>query len=365
MMPYALHTAPVYKRDRLAQELRRLAQSLTPGDRFPSVPQLEQRYRLSTGTVEAAVEILHREGVLERRRGSGTYLRRCPVRPLELASTESLSPHRTLVIVADSVYPYFRRGAEALTTQARAVGLKVVCQFQHHEVDMDRLLAETLELEALRPAGFLVFAYRCLPVATALLERGYPTALIGLPPPNVVPSVPCVYGDQAQGEYLAVRRLTELGHRRIAFGHRILDTRRGDGVQRALTEGGAIQIDIAETETGFGLRGEDPEAIRRDFARTDAPTALVARSDSDAFHLMRRLHRAGLRIPDDVSVIGYDNLPVGAHTQPPLDTVDGHLDQQMHHALSLLQTPDPLGSAPTIIVPPTLICRQSCGPVSV
>jgi DNA-binding LacI/PurR family transcriptional regulator len=65
-------------------------------------------------------------------------------------------------------------------------------------------------------------------------------------------------------------------------------------------------------------------------------------------------------VPEDVALIGYDNVPVGAQTEPPLDTVDPHTGVQIRHALDMLGAPPEPGRVPIVVVTPTLLCRASC-----
>jgi LacI family transcriptional regulator len=75
--------------------------------------------------------------------------------------------------------------------------------------------------------------------------------------------------------------------------------------------------------------------------------------------MLTLLQRAGLRVPEDISLIGYDNLTRSAAVYPPLTTIDGALDQQIQAALRLLTQTDPPSKTRSIIVLPTLIRRES------
>ena len=89
---------------------------------------------------------------------------------------------------------------------------------------------------------------------------------------------------------------------------------------------------------------------------------MVAWNDNEADHFLRICHAAELRIPEELSVIGYDALPGGEHFLPPLTTVDQQIEAQLRYALDLLTRSDSPPAAPWILVLPTLVPRASCAP---
>jgi DNA-binding LacI/PurR family transcriptional regulator len=186
-----------------------------------------------------------------------------------------------------------------------------------------------------------------------------------MPPPEVVPAVPCVYGDQEAGSYLAARHLVALGHRRIACTPKVLHSRRGDGVRRALREAGVSEEPVSLPPAADHPYHCDWEPLRPLLDRRvspDAATALLAWSDEGAIRLLHTMRRHGLSVPEDLSVVAYDNVPAGEHSVPPLDTIDGHAEEQVRHALRLLSSPLEPGRVPTVAVTPTLVRRESVAP---
>jgi DNA-binding LacI/PurR family transcriptional regulator len=353
-----------HKRHQVAEGLRTLIATLSSGDRLPSVSELERHFGVATGTVEAAIKMLRREGLVASQPGAGLYVAE---RVRSAGSVDAVDAsggvarktrYATLAVLAHSSNPFFRCCVEELTLQAAAAGLKVVCHYGSPDDSLKDYLGDALDLETLRPAGFLVFSYKLVSIASALVERGHRTVLVGSLPADVVPSVPCVCGDQEHGAYLATRRLLDLGHRRIACNERILSSGRRRGHERALRE--ARITGPARTFHVPPHSWDDPPLLRRHLEREDAPTGILTWSDNEAVPLLHLLHRAGLRVPEDVSVMGYDNLPDGAHSRPPLDTIDGHIAVQIRQALSILASQPKEGPFPLVSVTPTLVCRASC-----
>lgn len=355
-----------HKRREVAQSLRELVATLAPGDRVPAVTALERHFGVAKGTIEAAVRMIRQEGLVESRQGSGTYVAqpaRSNANGFAADSTRPRSAAGTLAVLAPWHDPFYRHCMDELTEQTEPSGLKVVCHYGHQETS----LADALDVEALRPVGYLLFNYRFAPIATALLKRGHRAVVVGVPPPEVIPSAPCVYGDHDHGGYLAAQHLLDLGHRRIAFAFmssekELFAKRRWRGYERAVRAAGAFQassvIDLPRLESWR----ENPSAVRRYFDREEAPTAVVSWTDAEAIGLMSLLGRAGLRVPDDVSLVGYDNVPAGGHSRPALDTIDPHTGVQVRQALLMLASPMEPGAIPTAVVTPTLLCRASCAP---
>ena len=343
------------KRQEVAANLRLLAQTLAPGDRLPSLSELERRFGVATGTVEAAVRQLRNEGILESRHGSGTYIARL---------AESVAPVAcgTLAALVLSANPFYRACMEQLTQQAAQRGLTVVCRYADREMTPN----DVFSLEALHPVGFVVFSHSLEWAASALIARGHRAVVVGVPPVGVLPTVPCVYGDNEYGAYLATRHLLEQGHRRFVYAHGFKNDdefwkrRRAQGHERALREAGLIEPIRTLSAREIAAWRYDPESLRRYFAGQSAPTAVLVWIDYMAVDLLEGFRAAQITVPGDVSVVSYDNLLFSAHVQPPLDTVDPHLDVQIQQALGMLSA-EPLqkNQVPTVVITPTFLKRSS------
>lgn len=125
----------------------------------------------------------------------------------------------------------------------------------------------------------------------------------------------------------AVRYLTERGHKKIGYlsgDFRIQNFRaRERGFFRALDEAGLGFDPLWRIELGTTLERayEDMKAKLANIPQTDLPTAFFADNDVLAVGALRALAEAGVRVPEDVSIIGFDDLSIGAFSTPPLSTV--------------------------------------------
>lgn len=355
-----------HKRHALAQDLRALAFTLSPGDRMPSVPELARRFGVAAGTAQAAVETLRGEGLVVRRRGSGTFVaeqRNVPGPAVPIPSPKDTATG-TIAVIAESSIAYYFHCVEVLTARAAQDGLNVVCRYANHQLRQEDVFA----LESLDPVGFLLFSQRLSWAARTMIhERGRRAVVVGVPPAGVVPDVPSVYGDHEAGACEATRCLLEQGHRRFFYLHRLsqehlFSSLRWHGHLRALREAGLEADAIRAVLHHDDIRSwhSDPEAVRRFFTGPNAPTAGLVWSDDEAALLLAALRAAGLCVPGDISVIGYNNLPISAQVEPMLDTMDQHLDTILTHALALLLSDRPLEpQVPVIVVTPTMIRRAS------
>ncbi|KQQ46374.1 transcriptional regulator [Duganella sp. Leaf126] len=130
--------------------------------------------------------------------------------------------------------------------------------------------------------------------------------------------------DNEHGAWLAVRHLIELGHRRIAFISGPANNYDADerlaGYRRALHEA-QIEIDPALVVEGNYHEASGMLAMNRLFDTHQQFTAVFAANDLSAYGARLALYRKGIRVPDDISLVGFDDLPGSSYTTPPLTTV--------------------------------------------
>ena len=185
---------------------------------------------------------------------------------------------------------------------------------------------------------------------------------------NVASSgLPTVDADNLKGAVIATEHLLELGHRRIgllagrpdlesahlrARGYRAALERAGIEVDPSLIRVGGYQVDTAE------------EATRQLLELVDRPTAIFAANDVSAIAAMSVARSMGLVVTDDLSVIGFDNVPESALCEPPLTTIEQPI-QQMGFAAAkiLIRLIDGTESVPGhTLLPTRLVVRGSCRP---
>lgn len=209
---------------------------------------------------------------------------------------------------------------------------------------------------------------------SALLERGLHVVAFERPLQQADPySIDSVGVDNVQGAYLAVKHLIALGHRRIGFVSGSIRTinrhDRLDGYRQALEEAqiaydetliwqGLSDIDFGDAETmDMGRRG-----ARELLSRTDPPTALFAINDMVAFGTYAGAREVGSDVPNDVSIVGFDDIALTEVVDPPLTTVRQPIEEIAKTAVTRLLArvqDDESELAGHIALAPELIVRMS------
>ena len=164
------------------------------------------------------------------------------------------------------------------------------------------------------------------------------------------------------GAYLAVRHLVELGHRRIAFisgpANNMDAEERLAGYKRALEESN-IDADPHLIVEGNYHEASGMMAMNRLFDTHQQFTAVFAANDLSAYGARLALYRKGIRVPDDISLVGFDDLPGSSYTTPPLTTIRQPLYDigriATHALLRIISGEDAQGEIP----PLELIVRET------
>jgi LacI family xylobiose transport system transcriptional regulator len=190
-----------------------------------------------------------------------------------------------------------------------------------------------------RPVG-VVLVFSAIPdqYREVLKARSIPFVIID-PAGDPTPDVPSVGSANWSGGLMATRHLLELGHRRIAAitgpDDMMCSHARIDGYRSAMTAAG-LPIDpdwirFGDFHTSGGrLHGQD--LLDRD----DRPTAIFAGSDLQALGVLEAMRQLGLRAPDDVSIVGYDDIPLATWVSPRLTTIHQPLRRMAEEATRLV-----------------------------
>ncbi|MFC0408709.1 LacI family DNA-binding transcriptional regulator [Roseomonas elaeocarpi] len=182
------------------------------------------------------------------------------------------------------------------------------------------------------------------------------------------PAIPAVGVDLEAGGHAATRHLLALGHRRIAHvsGRQSFPLRareRVHGYRRALEEAGLAPDAASIVEVPNSMAG-GAEAVAQLLARgTPLPEALFVFNDNMAIGALHALHRAGLRVPGDIAVVGFDGVSLGAFSTPMLTTVE-HPRAELGRLAAesvMARLNDPARPAPGALLPGRLVVRESCG----
>ena len=267
------------------------------------------------------------------------------------------------VIVRDITDPFFGGAIEAASLEANKRGYNVVLGHAHESAEEAEALTSILEA---RHCDALLFLGD-LRDRPGLIEELQNTSIpvVALWHGSRDSGIPTVSVDNKGGIAAVVDHLAELGHERLAFaGPR---GRLGDITER--------EEAFVATVHGHGLA--TPDEYRRDAANTYAggaaalaelmeldvaPTAIVAPTDVLAMGMLHAAHRRGLRVPHDLSITGFDDIPEAAYSVPALTTV-----RMPTHAMILAAVDLAIGRDEVIgdlhpLLEPDLVVRGSSGP---
>jgi LacI family transcriptional regulator len=248
----------------------------------------------------------------------------------------------------------------------------------NHERDcgkiIDRILATKLT------AGLLaVFPGQSVQHLNELRKQGFPVVLVDDQNPPLS-GIPWVGADNRRGAYEATRYLIQQGHRRVAYIQGPMKYKvshdRYQGYCDALNEAG-IELELNLVQNGDFMPAGGRNCARSLFELPDSerPSAIFAGSDLMAYGVLSAAEEFGLRVPDDISLIGFDDNPSSAHMRPALTTVRQPFTDMGKHAIELLFSlieqaqavrrgrqmhGDFEPEAPRIVLPTSLVIRESC-----
>ncbi len=284
--------------------------------------------------------------------------------PNELA--RSLRRKQTAIIgliIPNLSNPVFAEIANSLEKVCTAEGYMVMLCGTGRDPDIEKKLAETLR--AKQVDGVVVIpSLSPQEILTPLQQAHIPTVVLE----HDLPGIHCIAVDDRQGGWLATQHLLSLGHRRIGIIKRepytALSVLRFVGYREALKNTG-IPFDpalVIESKAGHAA-GYD--AMQRLLTLPDPPTGVFTHNDVLAMGAMRAIYDAGLRVPEDVSVVGYDDTVSTSYLNPRLTTVKSPTAEMGCLAgkiiLELAQKEGDL-SPQTITLPVKLVVRASTAP---
>lgn len=308
---------PMYQRLRgdILARIRR--GEFAPGDHLPSENQLCEQYGISVTTARRALLELVKEGVVQRKAGVGTMVaprvRRARLAFLSIdykGDAWRTTPSAMGTLLAGIGEYAWQHDAAFTTTGIEEDVTATYLRRLVEERSADGVLLRTANdiheeyLEILEQAG--------LPYV--VIKRDIPGRAMN-----------CVISDDVAGARMATSHLLELGHKRVGFvcakPNITLGRERLAGYREALTEWGiAFDETLVRQEPYFTLK-KGYRAVKELLELPAPPSAIFIASDTMALGGYEATRELGLRIPDDVAFVGYDDIAPVSVLQPPLTTV--------------------------------------------
>ncbi len=267
--------------------------------------------------------------------------------------------------------PFFAQMIRVISQEARGLGYEIV--LGHAEADPEQAVRLSATMLDLRYCDglFLLGDLRETSEDHSFLEKiGWSTPLVMLcrGSGQLVKKWPSVNTDNAAGIRMGMEYLASLGHRRIAF---LNGGRLGDLNERQQAFRDFMQAHFGESEPGLVQTAENSleggyQAMMNLVQAGSLPSAVFASDDLMAIGAMHAAYQRGIRIPEDISIVGFDDISVSSYTNPPLTTIRQPTEKIGHVAMDTMQAlthpNEQEQPAQHITIQPELVIRESSGP---
>lgn len=339
---------------------------IKPGERLPSVRHLAEYLNINLHTVRNAYAMLESDGFVATHQGWGTKV----LTPDPLRIAESLNTNRSHTIgvilpsLSHPVYHDLLRGIQEIADSDQS--MVFVCNTQDQSTQAWRYLNQLLskQVDGIIVASQDIEQYQTcgsdLPLSESLC-----VPYISVDTPNSKGY--SVDMDLENVGYQATKHLIQHGHQRvglITYGFESVDYRLEDlGYKRALQEAGYLNDPtLIVPVQGFNA-ADGKQAADRLLKLPQPPSAIFAISDSMAMGAIQAIRAAGLHIPDDIGLIGFNDIPLAAMCDPPLTSFSMPSFSMGTEAMKMLTSLIDGKKPPRrkIILPTPLVTRQSCG----
>jgi DNA-binding LacI/PurR family transcriptional regulator len=337
--------------------------TLKSGDMLPSVKDLcEQFGGINHLTVRQAIKNLSEENLVRSVQGQGSFVTAQTQRNRRIAI---VLPH-----LEDTLFIQIAKGAQEVLERDDVRAMILDSRGSDH-VEADHIE----HLRSLPLDGALIFPMAHSDIAEQVFKLkmdGFAFVLVDRYFSDI--STPCVVVDNYQGSYESARYLAEQGRRHIAWVGEIKATSarlRFDGFRSALNDVGIACPNylIKNVEVEPTAPADYPKAVRkavraavRELLSGDfSVDAVVCCNDPTALAVLEQLKESGRRVPDDIAVIGFDDIPEASYSQPPLTTVRQPMAEMGRQAATMLLERMMKREAPVEkkVLPVELVVRES------
>ncbi|WNR42140.1 GntR family transcriptional regulator [Paenibacillus roseipurpureus] len=339
------------------------AGKLKPNDQMPSENEIAEQFLMSRQTVRQTFGELEKEGWLYRLQGKGTFV--------STPQTQKSRDVQTIGIlttyISDYIFPHIVRGAEAAL---RARGYRLLLSSTDNDKAKER---ESLDMMLSQPLSGLIIeptkSAEGNPNLSYYLSLDYqhiPYLMINERYPEM--NCPSLVVDDEEGGFKAAQHLIELGHRRLAGFFKTDDLQ---GVNRLKGFIRAHQHYQIPLQPEFVVHYSTEEKREKPYSSALAmleneevrPTAFVCYNDELAIHLLEAVRTTGLQVPQDISLIGFDDSTLATATEVKLTSLSHPKTELGSDAASILldmiENKRANGNETGKVYKPELIIRES------
>jgi len=335
-----------------------------PHDKLPSENEIGKQYEMSRQTVRQALGDMEQEGWLYRVQGKGTFVADQSVSERR-GTSQSMSIGMITTHISDYIFPTIVRGVES---SLRARGVNLLLASTNNEKDKEQGSLESMLHESL--GGLIIEPTRSAEgnpnfhYFLALDAKNVPYVMLNERYSDV--DAPCLRVDDELGGYRAASHLIELGHERIAGLFKTDDfqgVHRMRGFMRAHREQGwSVQSEYLLRYTTDEKDTKPLEALQALLNREpgERPTGIVCYNDQLAVKCLDIIRRMGLSVPQQLSIVGFDDSNLATATEVKLTTLAHPKTEMGEDAVKLLLEMIEKGNRPSDkVYEPVLILRES------
>lgn len=295
------------------------------GERFYTLADIVREYGVSQNTAIKVLSELQSEGFIRKIKRKGTVV----ANNKKGISIKLLVPSQTSVeqwlshFIGMKMFP-------ALKEAARQTGSEIEPVSEDHLALIQPSMGDN--------TGMIVFQSLSKQTEEFLRTHSIPFVMLHATGP-VNPSIPDARTDMKRGAYMAVRHLISSGRRRIAFLGGPLTYSfilpRFQGYLKALKEAG-IKFDWDLVKEAGSPPIEEAASVKELLSIDRPADAIFAVNDRRALNILDYCKKNKIRIPEDLSIVGYDNIPETAMVKPALTTIDPHIDHLCVQVITMM-----------------------------
>ncbi len=360
---------PAHLYVQIVEDIRARIESgeLKPGDRIETQAELARKYKVSLITVKNALGLLVNERLLFSRAGKGTFVLEAPSKRFDV------SEHRSIgLVLRDLNHPYFSMIVNSVEECAYEKNFNILLTSSSGKPEKEE--SQIRKFRAMGVDGLIIASlsldYRATEYIQQLHAENFPYVMVSY---IHDPEFWYVGSDQELGGYMATDHLIRTGYRTIGYMHlgnkNLLSDVRKNGYWRALMEAGIpydgrlvftpdadwpnLGIDRYQLGYEFGTRFKDV---------AKKPEALFCYNDMCALGFIQGAVETGIRVPEDIAVVGFDDTMVARFASVPLTTIHQPVEKIGRSAVEIIQKRiDRVDTGVRTVFKPTLVIRDSCG----
>ena len=228
------------------------------------------------------------------------------------------------LLIPDILNPFFAEIVRGVQDDATAAGFMPILLDTNEDAQREQQILRRLSGQSF--SGIIMCGSRLSPDELLTIHGRRDTPMVIINRSIRHPNIACIVVDNENATYRAARHLLDLNHTRIAFLSGPIKSAQSQsrhrGVEKALAEAGlALRAELCPASFPGVDGGFQAMSALLALPCAERPTAVIAYNDLMAMGVLHAIRAHHLRVPEDISVVGFDDIAMAAHTNPPLTTV--------------------------------------------